>query len=326
MRQATAPRAGLVLAFAFTFALGCGQKTEPERIRLVINNHSPFWEATIVGMRRAGQELGVDVDCIGPQRSVVDAQVTIMETLIAQGATGICISPIDPEGLKPSIQRALAAGIDVICMDSDAADSGRLAYIGTLNQKAGEEAGKTLLRVLGPKGGKVMGFVGLLSAANARERLLGFRAAIAGSNVNLLDVLVDDGDAGKAQANVETAIAAHPDLAALFTIYSYDGPAAGRAVRGLGVEGKVKIVSFDAESQTLDLLRDGVIDATVVQRPYEFGYRGVKLLHEMRAKGREAALKDLPPDRVIDTGVDVITKETLPAYLDGLKKLGIKSS
>ncbi len=297
-----------------------------ERIRMVINTHSPFWEPMKVGMRRAGRELGVDVDVLGPQEANVDSQVSVVETLIAQGVTGICISPIDPVGLASVIRRALEAGIDVICMDSDAPDSGRLAYIGTLNRKAGEEAGRTLRGVLGDKGGKVAAFVGLLTAANARERLEGFRAAIAGAPIELVDVYLDDGDAPKAQANVETALQAHPDLSALFTIYSYDGPAAGRAVRGLGLAGKVKIVSFDAEPQTLDLLRDSVIEATVVQRPYEFGYRGVILLHEIRAKGREAALSGLPADRIIDTGVDVITRDSLPGYLEGLKKLGIKSS
>ncbi|MBI1853290.1 MAG: sugar-binding protein [Planctomycetes bacterium] len=321
-------RIGVVGTLSLAVLFGCGKKSG-EVVRMVVNNHSPFWEPMKIGMSRAGAECGVDVDCVGPQEQNVDAQISVVESLIAQGVTGICISPIDPNGLRPVIQRALAAGIDVICMDSDAPASGRLAYIGTVNRKAGEEAAKTMLRVLGDSGGgrrKVAAFVGMLTAANARERLDGFKSAIAGSPIDLVETYLDDGDAGKAQANVETALQAHPDLAALFTIYSYDGPAAGRTVRGLGLVGKVKIVSFDAEPQTLELLRDGVIEATVVQRPYEFGYRGVKLLHEIRTKGREPALSGVPTDRIIDTGVDVVTREKLAEYIDGLNRLGIKSS
>jgi ribose transport system substrate-binding protein len=319
-------RFGTVAVLAAVLACGCSKRS-PETVRLVINNFSPFWEPTRVGMKRAGDELGVDVDLVGPPQPTVSAQVSVMESLIASGVTGICISPLDPDGLKPVIRRALDAGIDVICMDSDAPASGRLAYIGTANRKAGEVAGKTLRDVLGDASDrrKVAAFVGSLTAANARERLDGFRTAIAGATIDLVDTYVDH-DAPSAQSNVETALQAHPDLAALFTIYSYDGPAAGRALRGLGLVGKVKIVSFDAEPQTLELLRDGVISATVVQRPYEFGYRGVRLLHDLRARGRDAVLAELPADRLIDTGVDVVTKEKLSDYVDGLNKLGIKSS
>src|SRR5438045_445560 len=104
--------------------------------------------------------------------------------------------------------------INFITMDSDAADSVRWLYIGTDNYKGGFAAGKELVRLLGDKGGRVVGLVGLQDAPNAVGRIQGIKDAIKGSKVTLEEIVADGIDATKALDNAESAIDKYPDLAA----------------------------------------------------------------------------------------------------------------
>src|SRR5690606_15850286 len=106
---------------------------------------------------------------------------------------------------------------------SDAAESGRLAYIGSSNTELGKDAGNLMLKAL-PNGGKCIGFVGLLGADNAVERINGVKEVLAGTNVELIDVRGDEIDQGRAKRNVEDALAATPDVACLVGFYSYNTP------------------------------------------------------------------------------------------------------
>ncbi len=318
------PVALLVLLAA---ALPACRKAEAGKPRLafVINATSPFWEPAFKGLERASAEFGIEATWEAPN-GPVEKQIDLVESLLARGVDALVVSPLDPEALAAPLRRAKEKGVEVLTMDSDSPGSGRTAYIGTDNRRAGEAAGREMVRLLGPTGGKVAGFVGYLTAANARERIEGFRTGIAGSRVDLVEVYPDGAEAAKAQNNVEAALRAHPDLAALFTIWSYNAPAAGRALKGAGLVGKVRVVGFDAEPQTLTLIEEGAIDACIGQKPYEFGYQAVRLFHAIRTKGREAALAEIAPGGLLDTGIEVITRESLPAYRERLRKLGIRSS
>ena len=220
-------------------------------------------------------------------------------------------------------------GIPIITFDSDSPDSGRLAYIGTNNFNAGVEAGKFAVKIM-PEGGKFMGFVGNISAANARERRDGFADAIKGSKIELMDVLDDNKDATRARRNVEDTIAKHGDaVTGLLGLFSYNGPAIAQALKTQpGLRAKYKVVAFDAEPATLEELAAKNIDGTVVQKPYEFGYLSTKLLYWINRKGLAEAKKELniPDDGIYDTGVEVITPATVKQYKANLEKLGIKSS
>jgi len=241
---------------------------------------------------------------------------------------------IESETIGPVIDDLMNSGIRVITFDSDAANSRRIAYIGTNNFEAGKAAGEAAKKLL-PEGGKVFGFVGNQNAPNARERIAGFKEAVKGTNIVLVDVFDDNKDPAKARANVENVLQAHQDVKMLLGLFSYDGPQIAAAVKEAGMLGKVKILCFDAEPETINHLKRGEIDATVVQKPYEFGYRSVQLLYKIITLGDvEKALKEfeqesgykVAPGNVIDTGVEIITPQNVGEYLKRLEALGIKSS
>jgi ribose transport system substrate-binding protein len=298
-------------------------------IAIVTNGISPFWDPMGKGMEKAAAELGCPASWSGPSSSEVGAQKQMVEAALAKGADGIALSCIDPDASVSMINDVLDKNIPLITFDSDSPKSKRLVYIGTNNFNAGKAAGEAAVKLL-PNGGKFVGFVGNISAANARERRDGFVEATKGHNIELVDVIDDNKDPARARKNVEDAITKHGDtIQGFLGLFSYNGPQIVNAVLSQkGLREKYKIVAFDAEPVTLQQLEKGNIDATVVQKPYDFGYLSTKLLYLINKKGFSAAKEEMkiPADGLYDTGVEVITPATVKAYKEGLAKIGIKSS
>lgn len=295
------------------------------RLAIVVNSLSPFWDPMRIGMDKAAEELGVEVQWAGPANGQITEQRRLLEQFAAQGVDGIAVSPLDEKAITPVINDLMKRGVKIICMDNDCPDSERLAYIGTLNYEAGVEAGKAAVKLM-PDGGKIIAFVGRLDSPNASQRLQGFVDATKDHGIEVLETRQDQTDKNRARRNVEDVLQAFPDIDGLLGLWSYNGPAIAQAVQSAKRKDSVKIITFDAEPQTIMHLKKSEIDATVVQKPYFFGKLSVLLLHDIIKTGEDTALRLLPPNKIIDTGVDIITPDNVTAYEDGLKELGIKSS
>ena len=298
----------------------------PVKIGIVTNAVAPFWNAMVVGMQHAEREWGCDASWAGPPTGQVVEQKRLIESMVAKGVDGLSVSPIDPESMGPALDEVAAEGVHVITMDSDAANSKRLLYIGTNNYNAGREAGRQAVKLLGPDGGKVVAFVGNMAAQNAQDRLKGFKDATKDHKIEVVEVREDQTDQNRARRNVEEILQAYPKIDLLLGLWAYNGPAIVAALKDAGKRDAVRVVSFDAEPATLEYLKKGELEVTIVQKPYLFGYLSVAVLYSMRAQGVEATLKLLPENRIVDTGVEAITPANVQEYLQRLAKLGIQSS
>jgi len=246
-------------------------------LAFVTNNASDFWIIARKGTEKAAKEIpGITVEFRIPADATATDQQRIIEDLLAKGIHGIAISPVDPVNQTAMLNRAAGQAL-VFTQDSDAPDSNRSCYIGTDNVAAGRQAGELLKEAL-PQGGKVMVFVGTLDAANARQRFQGLKEAIAGSNIQILDVRTDNTDRVRAKSNAADTLVNNPDLAGMVGLWSYNGPAILGAVKEAKKVDKVKIIAFDEEDETLAGIKDGAIYATVVQQPFEFGYQSMALM------------------------------------------------
>lgn len=247
------------------------------KLAFVSNNAANFWRFARAGCDQAATELGnVDVDFRITASGGSAEQTEILNDLVAKGDDGIAVSVDDP-GNQAEFLNKIAGQTLLICCDSDAADSKRACYIGTDNEAAGEEAGKMIKECL-PQGGKIMLFVGHSDAQNAVERAKGIKKALEGSNIQIIDIRTDDTDAVRAQKNAEDTLVTYPDIACLVGLWNYNGPAILNAVRNSDKTGKVKIVCFDDEEDTLNGIASGAIYGTVVQNPFEFGRQSVALM------------------------------------------------
>jgi ribose transport system substrate-binding protein len=287
-------------------------------LAFVTNNPSDYWTICRKGTDAAAKELGnVSVQFIMPSDGTAATQKQDVDDLLAKGVKGIAISPVDPANETPYLNE-VAAKTNLITSDSDAASSNRLCYIGTDNHAAGMMAGDLVKKAL-PAGGKIMVFVGKSDAQNAKDRIGGLRDALKGSNIQVLDVRTDDADHARAKQNAADVLTNTPDIAGLVGIWSYNGPAIASAVKEAGKIGKVKVVCFDTDPGTPEGIKDGTIFATVVQDPYTFGYKSIKLLAAL-AKGDKSGI---PANKLMIVPNQAVNKDNIDAFLaEQKKKLG----
>lgn len=273
------------------------------KFAFITNNVSAFWNIAKAGITQYEKESGIKVDVKQPQNGKVEEQNRFLEDLVSQGYNGIAISVIAPEAQTAEINKA-AQSANVITHDSDAAASNRIAYIGTVNYEAGKRLGQEILKLM-PEGGKIAVFVGMMSADNARQRFQGLKDAVAANpKIEVLQPKEDQKSSKTAMTNVESVVG-QPGVKMLVGLWSYNGPAIASVLGASGKKGEIKAAVFDEEDGTLQGIKDGVIDCTVVQKPYQFGYRSAKLLHELAMKGEAS----IPKDPIIDTGVEVINNK-----------------
>jgi len=300
----------LAASVAVLSVTGCWKPSETKQVFALVPKSVGhiYWAAAEKGMHAAAQEEGVEGLFMGPETIDVARQITIMEGLIAKRVAGIAIAPNDPTAVVPVINRAVSAGIPVVTFDSDAPESQRLAYVGTVNTAAGKLAGETLAKLINEKGTVAIS-TGGLGALNLNERVAGFRGAIkAYPAIKEVDIQTNNDDEELATAVAESVLARFPDLTAFFGANAPGAPGAARAAKQSGKVGKLKIVGFDDTPICLQFIKDGVVDATVAQRPYDMGYRCIKILVQAR-KGVK------PESQIIDTGVTVITAATVDQFL-----------
>lgn len=285
---------------------GAGGSGKVLKLAFVTNNASEFWKIASNGVHKYENEAKVQVDIKMPTNGKTEEQNQILENLVSQGYDGIAVSVIAPKDQVAVLNRA-AEKTRLITFDSDAADSKRLLYVGTINYEAGKKLGEQIVKLL-PSGGKMAVFVGTFSAANAAERLKGIEDAIKGKNIEIVEKREDQTDRAKARKNVEDIVnnsALGVNL--VCGLWSYNGPAIADALEGGGKKGKVLAAVFDEEAGTLKGIASGTISCTVVQHPFDMGYQSSKWIHELATDFDKAKAK-IPADKIVNTGVEIIEK------------------
>jgi ribose transport system substrate-binding protein len=286
-------------------SFGADKKT----LAFVVNVPADFWQIARRGTEKAQKELSnYNIEFYIPGEMSAAAQKRILEDLLAKGVAGVSISPVNPDN-STDILNQVAGKAALFTQDADAPKSNRAMYIGTDNVAAGRQAGELMKKSL-PNGGKAMLFVGTMDAANARERTQGIKETIAGTKIEIIDVRTDGGDFTKAKANVEDTLAKYPNIDLLVGLWAYNTPQIYNAVKAAGKEGKVKIVGFDEDQQTLKGVSEGVIDGTVVQQPFEFGYQSMIYL----AKYIEGDKSFIPENKLRIIPTKIIDKSNVAEF------------
>lgn len=286
------------------------------QLAFVVNGASDFWKAAEAGVRKAQAELpDYNMQLKYPEQAAAAIQQRLMDDLVAAGVKAIMVSAIDPGTSTEALNR-IADQIPLFTTDSDAPQSKRVAYIGSSNVDAGKQAAEIALKAL-PNGAKCIGFVGLLGADNAKERIQGMKDGLAGSKIELIDVRGDDIDQTRAKKNVEDALVASPDVTCMVGFYSYNTPRIYEALRDAGKLGQITVIGFDDDPITLGGVKEGTIAGTVVQQPFEWAYQGMKLMAAY-LKGDKSGI---PANALIIVPTKVIGKDDVDAYAANLKAM-----
>jgi ribose transport system substrate-binding protein len=306
-----------ILGIALFANLGCDRGGgagggKVKKLAFVTNNASEFWKMASNGVHKYEREANVQVDIKMPPTGTVEEQNRILETLMSQGYDAIAVSVIAPKDQIPVLNK-VAEKSKLITFDSDADKSNRLLYVGSLNYEAGKKLGDEIVKLL-PSGGKMAVFVGTFSADNAAQRLQGIEDAIKGHNIQIVEKREDQTDRARARKNVEDIVNNSAlDVKLVCGLWSYNGPAIAMALEGSGKKGKVLAAVFDDEDGTLQGIQNGTINCTIVQHPYDMGYRAAKWMDEMATDFDKAKAK-IPADKVDNTGLEVVNKTNLAEF------------
>ncbi len=266
----------------------------------------PYWAKVRKGMEAGAKRLGVKAVFDGPTTNDLTRQIEIIEGYMARRVSGIAISPNDPRGIAPIISKAVRRGIPVVTFDSDAPGSERAMYIGTVNTDAGREAGRALVKALGGKG-TVAILHGSVTALNLRERLDGFREVVdAQKGIQIVALEENRDDAALALSQAESLLTRYPALSGFYATSAPGAPAAVTALKAKGKVGQVAVVGFDLDAENLKSVEKGWITAIIEQRPARMGELAVEWLHRL-------SKREKPGMRIVDTGVEVVTKENAKA-------------
>jgi ribose transport system substrate-binding protein len=287
-----------------------------------VNNASTFWMQGLAGTLQAEKDFGVKVEFYMTPNASIEGQKAFIESMLARGAKGFGLSIIDPEGSTPFLNE-VARKVPVVLTDSDAPSSARVAYVGPSNYKAGRICGQKIREQL-PSGGKLAIFVGRMDSQNAIERRQGIIDELAGKPMadfypgtmtpntpglkvgrwTIIDTKTDMADESRAKANVEDVLIKNKDVALMTGLWSYNTPAIISALKDAGKLGKIKIVAFDDDDVTLQAVKDGHAAGSIVQDPYQFGYRSIALLVKLHRK-QDAGI---PANKMVDVPVKWVTK------------------
>jgi ribose transport system substrate-binding protein len=288
---------------------------ENERYVFVATNiNLPYWQEAEAGFLDAAKALGVKGELSGPTTYDPSAEVGMFRQIVEQHPAGICLSAARPEIFQAEIDKAVAQGIPVICVDADVPDSKRVLYIGTDNFKAGRESLKRIAALVPGKGSIVV--ITISGQHNLDDRVAGVADA-------LTKILDDKGDARNAFDQVSELIQKKEKVDGIICLEATGGSGAAGAVHRFNMEGKLPIVAFDNDPETLDWIERGAIAATITQKPYVMSYYGLKFLDDLHHNAvhqfkdwRTAPAAPMPTS--VDTGTLVVDKSNLKVYREAL--------
>jgi ribose transport system substrate-binding protein len=294
-------------------------------VAFVSNNSDPFWSIVETGCNKSALEHDVEIVFKKPSAGNAAEQKEIIDSLVGQNIKAISVSVIDPKNQTAYLDE-VAAKVPLLAVDNDATQSKRRCYIGTDNYAAGRAAGH-LVKESMPDGGVVAIFVGQTEALNARQRCQGVLDELAGAPPlpdpnNVPALPTGDKQLGKYKlhkiytdqpggeqvckekaANALIELDKEPNVC-MVGLWAYNPPAILSAVKDQKKTGKVKIVAFDENRDTLRGIEDGFIVGTIVQDPFQFGYQAVKAMTAIAkgAKDTGPAVRNVPHRIVTKTG------------------------
>lgn len=287
---------------------GGGGKEGPIRLAVVPKAIGfDFWNTVKQGAEcAASRNENVSMQWDGvTQETDVSGQVSLLQNYINQGVDGLVYAATDAKVLHRVTKSALEQGITVVNIDSGTdPQPDEVPVFATDNVAAAEKVPDLLAEELGPEGGKIAFIPFQQGTRTNEERAKGFKQGL--KDHPELDLVAEQ----SSQSNYNTALqvtedilTAHPDLDGIFAANEPGVLGAAEAVRAAGKSGDIAIVGWDASTEEIEGVREGVINALVVQNPFGMGFDGVNAAVKMIREGTTVEGGD--------TGTTIVTQQNV---------------
>jgi ribose transport system substrate-binding protein len=274
--------------------------------------NSDYWSIVKAGADAAAKELGVKVEVIGPNAETdIAGQASMMEDQIVKKVSALVVAPSQPSAAIATFDKADAAGIPVLLIDTNADWGKKKSFIGTGNEAGGAVGGAYIASKL-QKGDKVAIIRGALGDGTHDDRTNGAKKAMEDAGLEIVTVQPADSDRNKGMSVMENILQANPDVKAVFCSNDEMALGAERAVQQANKK-SIIIVGFDASPDALKSILAGELAGSVAQSPFNIGKMGVEAAVKI-AKGETIEAR-------IDTGTEMITKDNAQKAQDDLKAL-----
>ena len=308
-----------------TLLLSCGAGHSGENYVLVSTNVKvPYWQSAGSGFSQAAEQIKVAYVFNGPSTYDPAAERDAFRDVVAKKPDGILISVADPNLMKDDIDQAIASGVPVITIDSDAPASKRLFFIGTNNYQAGMTGGKRLAQELKGKGN--VAIFTMPSQTNLKERLRGYKDALEGTQIKLAQIIDIKGDP-RITFDTTTQILGNDKkehIDAFVCLEAQSGKEVATVLDNNGIKGRT-VIAMDTDPDTLNWIQKGVIAATISQKPFTMAYVGLKMLddlhHSQLGKLNTDWARDSfsPVPAFVDTGSALVDKTNVDDFIAATK-------
>jgi len=316
------------LTVLLVLLLSCGAAHDSDEYYVFVsaNLQVPYWKTAGTGFSNAAGQFKVRSDYTGPQNYDPKAERDAIDQAVQKKASGILLGVTDPAVLKDSIDKAVAGGVPVITMDSDAPSSKRLFFIGTNNYQAGFTGGQRLAQELKGKGNVVV--FTMPDQSNLQERLRGYKEALSRTpDIKVTRVVDIQGDPRIAFDTTTQIIGKERDKVQAFVcLEAQSGKEVAGVLNSYHVTGKT-VMAFDTDPETLDWIQKGMIAATIGQKPYTMAFVGMQMLDNLYHHKPSSLTADWSKDSYapipafVDTGSDLIDKSNVDSFIQAGKNL-----
>lgn len=282
---------------------------------------NPFFVKMKEGAQAKAKELGVELQSFaGKVDGDNETQVAAVESLISAGAKGILITPSDSKAIVPTIEKARQAGLLVIALDTplDPPDSADATFA-TDNFKAGEFIGQWAAATLGDKATSAKIAFLDLSPNQVTVDVLRDQGFMKGFGIDIKDpahigdevdprIVGHDVTAGNEEGGrkaMENLLQKDPDINVVYTINEPAAAGAHEALKAVGRDQDVVVVSVDGGCPGVKNVQAGIIGATSMQFPLLMASKGVEAIVDFAKSGKKP--ENTPGLNFLNTGVELIT-------------------
>lgn len=270
---------------------------------------SEFWQRLRAGAEQAAREdPEVRLAVLAPEREInIDQQVAILEDQIHKKVSALAVAPAGVAEILPVLDKARAAGIPVIIVDTDVPWPHRASFVGIDNRLGGRMAAEYILKVIGGRG-KVAVIRGVLGVATQEDRLAGFREVVEKvPGVEFVGAQPANSERALGMAVMENILTRHPDLRAVFATNDQMALGAMEAIAARNLTGKIVLVGFDAGREAVRAVLAGRMNAVVAQFPERIGRRAIQEAIK--------AARGQPTEKFVDIGTGLVTRENANEFL-----------
>lgn len=284
-----------------------GETAKPLNVAVVVKAvTSDYWKAVGAGVDAAAKaDPSLKLSFLGPNAETdIEDQIRILEAQISAKVDAIAVAPSQADQVQPTLEKAVAAGIPVILIDTDLANfSNKTAFVGTDNKLGGQLAGEFIAKAL-KAGDEVAIIRGAAGDPVHNQREGGAKEAMEKAGLKVVAVQPADSDRALGQSVAENILTANPNVKAFFATNDPMALGAANAAKAAGKQ--VIVVGFDASPDALQAVQDGTMAATIAQFPGKIGELGA--LTAAKAARKQAV------EKFVNTGVEVVSKDNVAQF------------